>query len=66
MCREGKADMALDLYTTARAEGIKPNLVICDSIIGTCHELEFLFNLITGFLTFNICLEKGMHSQLGL
>lgn len=40
MCREGRADMALDLYMHARAEGIKPNQVICDSIIGMFHELD--------------------------
>ena len=28
--------MALELYTTARGEGIKPNLIMCDSITGAC------------------------------
>jgi pentatricopeptide repeat protein len=42
MCREGKADMALDLFMNARAEGIKPNVIICDSIIGTFQQLWFL------------------------
>ncbi len=42
MCREGKADMALDLFMNARAEGIKPNVTICDSITGTCHQLHCL------------------------
>lgn len=61
MCREGKVDMVFDLYIIVRVEGIKLNLVICDSIIGMCYEFEFLFNLIIGFLIFNICLEKGMY-----
>lgn len=42
MCREGKADMALDLFMNARAEGIKSNVTICDSITGTCHQLDYL------------------------
>lgn len=42
MCREGKADMALDLFMNARAEGIKPNVTICDSITGTFHQLDSL------------------------
>ena len=42
ICRVGEANLALELYTTAWGEGIKPNLIMCDSITGaSCNDLFF-------------------------